>query len=109
MERTKPLTWAFYDALNDHMVAMRTDEWKIMCRLKSDTTYLDNFHNIYDGNEAFVKEADLTDFVLYNMKEDTGEAENVASKYPDIFEEMKAQLLSEYADLLEGSFVWKRN
>jgi arylsulfatase A len=107
-ERTKPLTWAFYDAINERMVAMRTDDWKIMCSLKSDTAYVDNFHNIYGGNEKMVKEAELTDFVLYNMKEDISEVEDVASKYPEVFEKMKAQLKSEYADLLEGSFVWER-
>ncbi len=107
-KRTKPLTWAFYDALNDQMVAMRTDEWKIMCRLKSDTAYLENFHNIYEGNENLVKEAGLTDFVLYNMKEDIAESVDVSGKYPEDFEKMKSMLKSEYSALLDGSHVWKR-
>lgn len=108
-ERTKPLTWAFYNALNEHRVAMRTDDWKILCRLKSDTTYLPMINNLYKGNEAFVKEAELTDFELYNMKEDIREAENVASKHPEVFNEMKTLLKSEYAELLEGSHIWTRD
>ena len=106
-ERVKPLTWAFYNALNEHRVAMRTDDWKILCRLKKDTI-LPMINNLYAGNEAFVKEAELVDFELYNMNEDISEAENVAAKYPEVFEKMKLQLKSEYAGLLEGSFIWER-
>ncbi|WP_319481330.1 sulfatase-like hydrolase/transferase [uncultured Draconibacterium sp.] len=108
MNRVKPLTWAFYDAINERMVAMRTNDWKIMCRLKSDTSYVENFHNIYDGNERMINEAELTDFLLYNMNEDISESTDVSEKYPEKFEEMKELLKSEYAALLEGSFVWER-
>lgn len=107
MERKKPLTWAFYNALNEHRVAMRTDEWKIMCRLKNDTI-LPMINNLYTGNEARIKEAEMVDFELYNMKADMREAHNVAAKNPEVFEEMKTQLKSEYAELLEGSFIWSR-
>ena len=62
-------------------------------------------NNLYNGNENFVKEAELIDFELYNMKEDISEAENLANRYPEVFEKMKAQLKSEYAGLLEGSFI----
>ncbi|WP_319501884.1 sulfatase-like hydrolase/transferase [uncultured Draconibacterium sp.] len=108
MNRVKPLTWAFYDAINERMVAMRTNDWKIMCRLKSDTSYVENFHNIYDGNERMINEAELTDFVLYNMNEDISESTDVSEKYPEKFEEMKELLKVEYGNLLEGSFIWSR-
>lgn len=108
MHREKPLTWAFYNALNDHRVAMRTDDWKIMARLKNDSTYLPQLNNIYAGNEATVKNADLVDFVLYDMKNDVAEASDVSGQYPEVFEQMKEQLKTEYANLLDGSFVWVR-
>jgi len=107
-ERTKPLLWGFYNSRNQHVIAMRTDEWKILGRLESDTAYLPKLNNIYNGNEVLVKEAELTDFVLYNMKEDISEAKNVATNYPEVFEEMKEQLKIEYAALLGGSHVWSR-
>jgi arylsulfatase A len=108
MERDKPLLWAFYDAINEQRVAMRTDDWKILARLKSDTTYLPLIHNLYDENEMLVKKAALVEFELYNMNEDIVEAENVAEKHPEILEEMKNLLKEEYASLLEGSHVWSR-
>lgn len=107
-ERIKPLTWAFYNALNDHVVAMRTEEWKIMCRLKNDSTYLPKILNLYDGNEALIKQAEMTDFALYNMKSDMSESEDLSANYPEVFEEMISLLKSEYGTLLEGSHVWKR-
>lgn len=109
MSRKKPLTWAFYNALNDRVVAMRNDNWKIMCQLKSDTAYLPKIMNLYDGNEAMVKQAELTDFVLFDMKEDIGEAEDVSEKFPEVFDKMKEKLKVEYAALLDESHVWVRN
>ena len=88
---------------------MRTEEWKIMASLKGDTATMVRLHNIYDGNLDMIKDAELTDFVLYNMKEDISEAVNVADKYPEVFDEMKDLLKSEYAALLEESHVWKRD
>jgi arylsulfatase A len=80
----------------------------MLARLKSDTAYLTLIHNLYEGNESLVKGAELLDFELYNMIEDIGEAEDVAEKYPEIFEEMKHLLITEYNALLEGSHIWSR-
>jgi arylsulfatase A len=107
-KRVKPLIWAFYDAINEHRVAMRVDDWKIMCRLKTDTSYLGHLHNLYEGNENLVKNAEMVDFELFDMKNDRGETKNVAQEYPEVFSKMKSQFESEYADLLEESFVWVR-
>lgn len=108
-ERTKPLTWAFYDALNERRVAMRTEDWKILASLKSDTVTMIRLHNIYDGNLAMIKNAELTNFELYNMKDDISEAEDISSRHPELFKEMQELLKSEYATLLEESHVWIRD
>lgn len=108
-ERNKPLLWAFYNGLNEHIVAMREGDWKIMARLKNDSTYLPKIQNIYNGNEVFVKQAELTDFVLYNLENDIGETKNIEIKYPEVFEKMKKQLKVEYEELLADSHIWKRN
>lgn len=107
LEREKPLLWSFYNALNDHVVAMRKDDWKIMARLQNDSTYLPKTVNIYEGNEAMVKGANLTDFELYNLANDITESEEIASANSETFKMMKALLTKEYADLLEDSPVWR--
>lgn len=107
-ERNKPLLWAFYNALNEHIVAMRLGDWKIMTRLKNSSTYVPKIQNIYSGNETLLKQAELTDYVLYNLKNDIGETEDISSNHPEIFEKMKKQLITEYEELLGDSHIWKR-
>ncbi len=109
MERHKPLLWAFYDAINEHRVAMRTDDFKILARVKTDTAYLPLIHNVYEGNEELVKQGRLVDFELYNMNQDIAEAENIAEKNPQKLNGMIELLKKEYNALLSGSYIWSRN
>lgn len=107
-DRTTPLIWAFYDALNERRVAMRMGDWKIMGRLEVDDKTLPNIHNLYDGNEAFVKSAKLTDFQLFNMKEDQKELQDLSLKELEVFNEIKKEFEIQYKELLDGSHVWVR-
>ncbi|WP_372757412.1 sulfatase-like hydrolase/transferase [Mariniflexile sp.] len=107
--RTKPLIWAFYDAINERMVAMRHGDYKIMARLDVDNKPVANFHNLYDGNIDYIKSAKLTDFVLFNLKNDISESEDISKTEPEIFQEMKAEFEIQYKNLLDGSHVWVRN
>ncbi|MDO7171579.1 sulfatase-like hydrolase/transferase [Mariniflexile sp. AS56] len=108
-QRSKPLIWAFYDAINDRRVAMREGDWKIMGRLVADNETLPNIHNLYDGNEDFVKNAKLTDFVLFNLKHDISESEDVSKSKPEVFKKMKIEFEAQYKKLLNESHIWVRN
>jgi len=107
-EREKPLIWSFYNAENDRIIAMRDGDWKIMAQLKNDDVYLPKIFNVYDGNETYIKESELADFVLYNLSDDIGESTDLSLKYPEVFEKMKATLGVEYGALLDESFIWRR-
>jgi len=107
--RSKPLIWVFYNAINGHRVAMRKGDWKIMARLMTDNGELRQINNLADSNIDLIKSAQLTDYVLFNLKEDVNESENLATKKPEVFEDMKNQLNSEYKELLKDSHVWIRN
>lgn len=108
-KRETPLIWAFYDAINEHRVAMRMGDWKIMARLEADNKELPHIHNLYDGNEDYVKSAKMTDFVLFNMKEDVNESEDMSLKKPEVFEKMKKEFEIQYKELLDDSHIWVRN
>lgn len=108
-DRKKPLVWGFYNALNEQAVAMRDGDWKIMARLKTSSGYLPKIMNVYEGNMALIKEAQLTDFTLYNLKLDKREGQDLSEKHPDVLKKMKAKLEKEYQDLLAGSHIWKQN
>ncbi|CAM3327591.1 sulfatase [Zobellia roscoffensis] len=106
--RKKPLIWGFYNALNEHQVAMRHGDYKILARLKKDGEYLPNLNNIYKGNEELIKSSELADFELYNLKEDNKESANLVVDNPMVFNKMKALLKTEYKALLEESHIWER-
>ncbi|MCM4156963.1 arylsulfatase [Gramella sp. AN32] len=107
-DRSKPLIWVFYDAINQRRAAMRKGDWKIMARLVADNEELPRIHNLYDGNEELVKNAELTDFVLFNLKDDIDESEDLSEKKPVVFAQMKQEFQQEYNDLLQGSHIWVR-
>jgi len=106
--REKPLIWAFYDAINTRRVTLRKDEWKIMAKLSVNGEELPHIHNLADSNIDLVKSAKLTDFVLFNLKDDIDESEDLSDKEPKVFEDMKALIQMEYKKLLDESHIWIR-
>lgn len=106
--RVKPLIWAFYDAINDKRVAMRSGDYKIMARIEANGETLPRIHNLYDGNEALVKDAELVDYVMFNLKNDIHESEDLSQTKPEVFKAMKKEFQKEYKALLDESFVWVR-
>ncbi len=107
-ERTKPLLWVFYNAENEQTVAMRCGDWKILCNLQEDGENLPKIFNIYGGNYDTVKNAQMADFSLYNLKEDRGETTDLSESDPEMFEKMKSLLKSQYDNLVAGSHIWVR-
>ncbi len=107
-ERTKPLIWAFYDALNNQRVSMRYGDWKILCSLEYKGEELPRLHNVYPGNYDSIKDAKMTNFSLYNLKEDRNETTDLSKSNKKQFEAMKKLLKSEYDKLVAGSHVWVR-
>jgi len=108
-ERKKPLLWCYYDAINEHRVALRHEQWKIMATLSVDSTTLDQYNNIYEGNKDVIRNATPTDFLLFRLDEDISETKEIGSEYPEELERMKSLLLKGYNELVEDSHVWTRD
>lgn len=108
VNRSKPLLWCHYNALNDHYVAMRDGDWKIMAKLNVEGNILPSLHNVHDGNEKLVKSAVLEDHMLYQLSEDPSELKEVSADHPDVFNRMKELLQNQYAELLDDSHIWRR-
>jgi arylsulfatase A len=108
VNRTKPLLWCYYNALNDHYVAMRDGDWKIMARLEIEGNVLPSLSNLYEGNEKLVKSAVLEDHMLFLLPEDPSERKEVSADYPAEFARMKALLETRYTELLDHSPIWSR-
>ena len=80
-----------------------------MAKLTVNNEDLYKYQNLHTGNIDGVRSAQLTDFLLFKIDNDIAEEQEVATKYPDELERMKALLLENYQDLLEGSHIWQRD
>lgn len=103
--RSKPLIWCYYNAINEHRVAMRHDKWKVLAKL--DGGKIRKFSNLHTGNAAAAKAAKLTDIEIYQVGEDIAEARNLASEQPEQLAILTALLQASYDDLLANSRVWE--
>ncbi len=108
LSRTKPLLWCYYNSLNEHAVAMRSGDWKILATLQEDGKRLSKMTNVYAGNEQAVLNATLADFELYRVNGDISEARELSNEFPQQLADMKEVLQHRYAELIKNSFVWQR-
>jgi len=102
--REKPLFWIYFNATNEQRVAMRDGEWKIMAKL--DGGKLPKFQNIDEGNAPRVRDAALTDFLLYHLSEDISETTDLSGMEPQKFLEMRAKLEKAYREMTSTMHVW---
>ena len=102
IKRNKPLIWAYYNALNEHQVAMRDGDWKVLAKLDLDAKY----QNLNDQNISKINSAKFIDFEVYKISDDIHEDSNLASDNSPIVNKLKKKLEESYRELLEDSFIW---
>ena len=100
--RETPLVWAYYNAINERRVAMRDGEWKVLARLD-----IPKLKSITSSAENMVKAAELSDFQIFNIKEDIGEVNDLSRTRPEKLAELSDRLNSAYRELLSDSHVWE--
>ena len=105
-ERRKPLVWAYYNAINDARVAMRHGPWKVLARLNSGQ--FPRYENLTSLRLAEARDAELTDFEIYNLADDPGETRNLAGRGLANDADLKELLKAEYHSLASDSFAWSR-
>jgi arylsulfatase A len=108
LSRTRPLLWCYYNSLNEHAVAMRTGDWKILATIQAHGKRLPKITNVHAGNQKTIQDAVLGNFELYRVKTDLSETRDVARVFPEKFAELSQQLQREYRALVQGSHVWTR-
>ena len=102
IKRDKPLIWAYYNSLNEHQVAMRDGDWKVLAKLDLPVKY----QNLNDRNISEVRSAKFIDFEVYKVSEDIHEDNNLAGNNSSTVNKLKKKLEENYRELLEGSFIW---
>jgi arylsulfatase A len=101
IERSKPLAWVYYAALNERRVAMRDGDWKVLATLNIST-----LRSVDSRNAAQVKAARLSDFQMFKITEDIGERHDLCGSQPKKLAELKQRLTTYYRDLIEDSHFW---
>ncbi len=102
IKRDKPLIWAYYNALNEHQVAMRDGNWKVLAKLDLDVKY----QNLNNKNIIKISSSKFIDFEVYKISDDIHEDSNLASDNSSTINKLKKKLEESYRELLADSFIW---
>ena len=101
-KRDKPLIWAYYNSLNEHQVAMRDGDWKVLAKLDLQKKY----QNLNDRNISEIRSAKFIDFEVYKVSEDIHEDQNLSAEDNSSIQKLKEKLEKNYKELLGDSFIW---
>ena len=102
VEREKPLLWVYYNALNEHRVAMRNGSWKVFAKMN-----FPRIKTINQKNVSQAKAAILSDFQIFDLSQDIFERNNLAETNPSKFNDLKNTMIINYRELVNDSYVWK--
>lgn len=100
--RKKPLIWAYYNSLNEHQVAMRDGDWKVLAKLNLDN----KIQNLNNTNINLVRSAEFIDFEVYEITEDIHEDNNLSDSGASKVNQFKKKLKKYYLELLRDSYIW---
>ncbi len=102
VQRDKPLIWAYYNAINEHRVAMRSDRWKVLAKVD-----IPKMQNLHSNNIEQVRAAQLSDIQIFDLKNDIAEVSDLSGKHGNLKNVLTDELTRAYNDLLDGSHIWE--
>ena len=106
LQRTKPLVWCYFNALNERRVAMRWKEWKMLARLNKAT--FPKRQNLSVEDRESILNIELADFQLFRVVDDIDESQDLMQVEAETAERMKALMKQEFQELVENSHYWQR-
>ena len=101
-QRTKPLFWCFYNALNSKQVAMISGKWKVLAHIDE----LPHLNNLTPADLEKLNQATFSNWELFDLVADRGESNNLIESQADVAMKMKAALIEQFRDVLEDSPTW---
>lgn len=103
MNRKKPLHWHFYAPMKGPNSVMRVNNWVITAKWNGGEYTRGRFRKEYVKD---IKNAQLTDFKLYNIKDDIHQDKDISDKYPKKFKQLKDKLILLHKDIKKDSPLW---
>ncbi len=102
--RRRPLYWQFNRAKSDAKVAIRDGDWKLVAHLTEPGPNIGA--DITAEEIQQIKTAELTNFELYNLKNDIAESKDLKSERPDLFDTLKKQMEAIYEEVKAEAPEW---
>jgi arylsulfatase A len=104
IQRKQPLYWQYNRASSAPKVAMRDGHWKLLATLSG--PQLKPGADLIAEEMRAIRQAELDQFELYNLRQDLGETEDLASQQPERLRAMSAQLREVYRQVRDESPMW---
>ncbi|GMU22781.1 MAG: sulfatase [Phycisphaerae bacterium] len=104
LERTTPLFWFYSLAISNPKLALRDGDWKLVAHWDP----VANFKGLEPESIRALKQARLTSFELYNLREDPGERDNLADGETQRVKAMADKLQRLFGEVQEECPVWEK-
>lgn len=104
VRRRTPLYWQYNPAASRPKVALRDGDWKILAALSGPA--IAPGADVREADQRAFKSAEAEGFELYNLREDVGEATDLAAREPDRTRAMAAALRRLHREVRDESPVW---
>ena len=102
LNREAPLVWCYFNALNEARMAMRRGPWKVMAQL--DGGKFPRRSNLTKNDRTALQNVTLTDFEIYDLRDDLGEDKNLADA-PELHY-LQEELRDAFVELSFDSHLW---
>jgi arylsulfatase A len=102
--RKKPLYWQFNRAKSEAKVAIRDGDWKLVASLTEPSPNLGA--DITADEIRQIKTVGLTNFELYNLREDIAESNDLAGSRSDVLDALKQKMLATYEQVQAEAPEW---
>jgi len=103
LNRRKPLYWYFYNTRPQ--VALREGDWTIVGDVEDPMPQ--RTHWMAHRDMSFIKNAKLSRFELYNVRNDIGQRNDLAASEPDRLERMKRIVIELHEEVVAEGPTWE--
>lgn len=105
LRRERPLHWHYFNALDRPRASMRDGDWKIL-GLPASLPHGKPGSSFQPSDIEYIRSMELTQFELYNLKDDPSESVNLAGKQETRLRAMSQALLRLHEEVKKESPAW---
>ncbi len=104
--RDKPIIWHYANSLGNPKAALRTGPWALLAH-RSIRTHARGFR-LNEAEIGMIERAQLTDFELYNLRDDESQTVDLASRLPGKVRELSPVLEHTYEQIKDRAPRWRQ-